>query len=317
MGSILSSKKPIKFYTGATIPDPKKRDGWVDNPLSGCIGWVPFRFIRELPTTFDQTVPSTKNFHAGINPEYTPFNGMVMQRQTLKELAKLYGEPYSEELIRHSLEVNMMLLRNIFFDRFGDNAYLWWEHYKQELDKLRTKKLPADRIFLLMDVALCEDHLRKEIKDFLPKSRKALKIIDKTFDTLIKKLPPIVLFRLGVRRAVEGLSSEVRERVEKYRLSESEGMSPLLHLVNVKIIDLLKKRAGNKPIQAYQWAARLYIGFDFFPDKKFNLANSRDPNSLEREVINRAGRVKSSYNYWKDKRNRILERLREYEGMFD
>jgi len=297
------------------IPDPNNPGGWLDNPKSGCTGWVPFRFIRELPKSIETTVINTRNFDANIHPDSTPFNGMEMRWQTIKELAKLYGDEYDAMLMERMLELNMIVLRDIFHHRFGDNGCIWWEHYKSELDRLRTKKLAADQIFLLMDVALCEEHLRNEVKDFLPKSRKALKTIDQTFETLIKKLPPIVLFSLGVSRALKSISSEAKQRVEKYYSVGSKAKSPLLHLVNVRIIEMLKK-AGLIPNQAYHQAARLYIGFDFFSDKTFNLANSRDPNALEREVINRAKRVQSSYDYWRGKRNRIKKKLMEYDRMF-
>jgi len=246
---------------------------------------------------------------------------MELEWQTVKGLANLYGYDAETEMMP-LLEANMMLLRDIFAERFGNDAHLWWKYFNGEYRQLREAGRFADRIFLLLDVALCEQHLREAIIAFQREGVDALKRLDKQLGSNIQRFPKRAYFQLGVRRALRGLRAEIAQTLHKYRLTEPEAKSPLLQLVNLQIIDLLV-RAGLSNTEAYLQAAKLYIGFGFFPDKNSNFKFDRRFNFLENKrkldalVEFRADRVKANYNQWHREKGKLRERLSEYGGMVD
>jgi hypothetical protein len=270
------------------------------------------------------SVIAGRPINSNITAEATPFNGMELEWDTIEELAQIYEYDAQTEM-GPCFHTFLIVLRDLFFDRFGDDADVWWDYYKSTLNRLREKGFFVDHIFLLMGLAFCEGHWRAFIKktngQYKEVAEKILKALD-SLDSVGKYLSDVVLPGIGTgvrwKKLMEEalkmlqIAERMQKLVEMYNLDEPEGKSPLLHLVNIKTVDIFLEKGCGKN-QAYQNVARLYIGFDFFSDEKFSLKNLREGDKeqlIENEVSYRSNRVKSNYNQWKNQSQRLIERLK-------
>jgi len=116
-------------------------------------------------------------------------------------------------------------------------------------------------------------------------------------------------------RKIWKILSEQEKRLIRWkdlkRVAERESYSPLLHLVNKRIVQILVD-CGYGINEACRKAARLYVGFDLFSERKrlFRLDGGAKKSQIDLEVIWRSGRVKQSYHCWKDRENELEERLK-------
>lgn len=103
------------------------------------------------------------------------------------------------------------------------------------------------------------------------------------------------------------------------RFDEPEGYSPILHLINTKIVEIFIGH-GLGLNQACKGAARLYLGFDVFGNKskafRFDrLKQDARRTAIEREAILRSRRVKRCYYTWKDRTHELVKRVKyDYRG---
>lgn len=159
-----------------------------------CLGWIPWRALKvwgvleALPKKLEKQfvmagmgrIDSRK--HSSLTREWTPFQGFRVDKKNIAALARVYGR--EEQNMKYFVWENLIILRNIFLDRFGEDACKWWEHIEAELNDMRSEGLPADAIFFLTDVAFCEICLRKALINEGQEREKGLMKIIRTLENL-------------------------------------------------------------------------------------------------------------------------------------
>lgn len=298
-----------------------------------CLGWVPWRALKiwgvleELPEKLeDQYVMSgiasidSRKFSV-FTGDWTPFHEFQVAKETIDELSQIY-EREEKDMI-YLIWGNLILLRNIFFGRFGDDACKWWEYIQDELDKMRSEGLPADAIFFLTDVAFCEICHREYLISVGQEHEKGFAKIISALEKVSKEEEVRNVFFMNPLRKLWQTIDEQKKRLERWkslmRFDEPEGYSPILHLVNTKIVEIFISH-GFGVNEACRSATRLYLGFDLFGDmsKSFRFDRLKDDNkksAIKNEKISRGRRVKRSYYNWKDRSLELVERIKhDYRG---